>query len=67
VQTAVEDPKHDVVWEVEVEDEVLAKLGGAYVGYLTEEKEAILLQNQFRMDGFHSMKVCALGFKKILL
>ncbi|MCI56566.1 hypothetical protein A2U01_0077817, partial [Trifolium medium] len=29
----------EVVWEVEVEDEVATKLGGAYVGYLVEDKD----------------------------
>ncbi|GAU43006.1 hypothetical protein TSUD_187270 [Trifolium subterraneum] len=59
--------KSEVVWEVEVEDEVVAKLGGAYVGYLVEDKVASIIQNQFRMDGFQNLKVCALGFRKILL
>jgi hypothetical protein len=53
--------------EVEVEDEVLAKLCGAYVGYLVEDKEAISIQNQFRMDGFHNLKICSQGYLKILL
>jgi hypothetical protein len=55
------------VWEVEVEEEVLAKLGGAYVGYLSKDTEAQTIQNQFRMDGFHNLKICSLGFMKILL
>jgi hypothetical protein len=55
------------VWEVEVEEEVLAKLGGAYVGYLAKDAEAQTIQNQFRMDGFHNLKICSLGFMKILL
>jgi hypothetical protein len=60
-------PKQPIVWEVEVEEEVLAKLEGAYVGYLAEDKEAHILQNQFRMNGFHNLKVCSMGFAKILL
>ncbi|MCI58456.1 hypothetical protein A2U01_0079711, partial [Trifolium medium] len=65
----LEDPKvkPEVVWEVEVEDEVVAKLCGAYVGYLVDDKEAITIQNQFWMDGFQSLKICALGFRKVLL
>ncbi|GAU47734.1 hypothetical protein TSUD_386930 [Trifolium subterraneum] len=46
-----------VVWEVEVEDEVVTKLGGAYVGYLVVDMDAITIQNQFRMDGFQTLKV----------
>ncbi|MCI57418.1 hypothetical protein A2U01_0078669, partial [Trifolium medium] len=36
----------DVVWEVEVEEEMLAKLEGAYVGYLVEERDVQAIQNQ---------------------
>jgi RNA recognition motif-containing protein len=59
--------KQEVIWEVEVEDEMLMKLRGAYVGYLAEDKEAKTIQNQFRMDGFQKMKICSLRFRKILL
>jgi hypothetical protein len=59
--------KQEVIWEVEVEDEVLMKLRGAYVGYLAEDKEAKTIQNHFRMDGFQKMKICSLRFRKILL
>ncbi|MCI15365.1 hypothetical protein A2U01_0036503, partial [Trifolium medium] len=59
--------KPEVVWEVEVEDEVVAKLGGAYVGYLIDDKEASTIQNQFWMNGFQSFKICTLGYRKILL
>jgi hypothetical protein len=61
------EEKQEVVWEVEVEDEVLAKLGGAYVGYLVEDQEAMSIQNHFRMDGYHNLKICSLGYSKILL
>ncbi|KAK2420192.1 zinc finger CCCH domain-containing protein [Trifolium repens] len=67
VPVVVSTPKQQIVWEVEVEEEVLAKLGEAYVGYLTEDREAGTLQNQLRMDGFHNLKVCSLGFAKIVL
>ncbi|GAU42410.1 hypothetical protein TSUD_324650 [Trifolium subterraneum] len=59
--------KPEVVWEVEVDDEVLTKLEGAYVGYLADGKEAISIQNRFRMGGFQSLKICALGYRMILL
>ncbi|MCH90768.1 DUF4283 domain protein, partial [Trifolium medium] len=65
--TADPQPKTEVIWEVEVEDEVMAKLGGAYVGYLSVDKDPITFQNQLRMEGFVSIKVCALGYLKILL
>jgi hypothetical protein len=37
------------------------------VGYLVEDKEVISIQNQFRMDGLHNLKVYSLGYLKILL
>ncbi|GAU17237.1 hypothetical protein TSUD_324410 [Trifolium subterraneum] len=48
---AVENPRatNEVVWEVEVEDEVTTKLGGAYVEYLIEDKDPLTIQNNFRM------------------
>ncbi|GAU19605.1 hypothetical protein TSUD_383000 [Trifolium subterraneum] len=58
--------KPDVIWEVEVEDEVVSRLGGAYVGYLVDDKEAISIQNQFHMDGFQNLKICALRYRMIL-
>ncbi|MCI06753.1 RNA recognition motif, partial [Trifolium medium] len=67
VPIPVDQSGSEVVWEVEVEDEVLNKLGGAYVGYLVVDKEAIVLQNQFRMEGFQHLQVCSLGFMKVLL
>ncbi|MCI11733.1 RNA-binding protein 25-like, partial [Trifolium medium] len=57
----------EVVWEVEVEEERLAKLEGAYVGYLVEEKDVVSIQNNLRMDGFHCIKVSAMGYLTILL
>jgi hypothetical protein len=54
-------PKQPIVWEVEVEDEVLVKLEGAYVGYLSEDKDSQMLQKQFRMNGFHNLKVCSVA------
>ncbi|MCI01992.1 endonuclease/exonuclease/phosphatase family protein, partial [Trifolium medium] len=46
----------EVVWEVEVVEERLMKLEGAFVGYLVEEKDVVSLQNNFRMSGFQSLK-----------
>jgi hypothetical protein len=60
-------PRQQVVWEVEVEEEVLARLGGAYVGYLVENKEAALIQNQLWMGGFQNLNICSMGFMKILI
>jgi hypothetical protein len=64
---SIDQPRQEVVWEVEVEEEVLAKLGGAYVGYLSEDKKANTIQNHFRMDGYINLKICSLGYRKILL
>ncbi|MCH83913.1 RNA recognition motif, partial [Trifolium medium] len=57
----------EVVWEVEVEEERMAGLKGAYVGYLVEEKDVQSIQNNLRMSGFHSLRVTAMGHKQILL
>ncbi|GAU32573.1 hypothetical protein TSUD_218320 [Trifolium subterraneum] len=57
----------EVVWEVEVEEERLVGLKGAYVGYLVEEKDVQSIQNNFRMSGFHSLRVIVMGYKQILL
>ncbi|MCI09501.1 RNA recognition motif, partial [Trifolium medium] len=56
----------EVVWEVEVEEERLMNLEGAYVGYLVEDKDAHSLQNNFRMSGFHNLRVCVLGHMAVL-
>jgi hypothetical protein len=57
----------EVVWEVEEEEEMTTMLNDAYVDYLVEDKEAIILQNKFRMSGFRQFRVCALGFRKVLM
>ncbi|MCI62353.1 hypothetical protein A2U01_0083610, partial [Trifolium medium] len=41
----------EVVWEVEVEEEKVANLEGAFVGYLVEDKDVQALKNNFRMSG----------------
>jgi hypothetical protein len=46
-----------MVWEVEVETEALAKLIGAFVGFLSEPKERHVIQQIFFMDGYHNIKV----------
>jgi hypothetical protein len=61
------NPKPEVVWEVEVEEERLSKLEGAYVGYLVEERDVQTIQNNFRMDGFHGLNVCTMGFMTVLI
>jgi hypothetical protein len=57
----------EVVWEVDVEDERVTNLEGAYVGFLVEDKEVQTLQNNFRMSGFHSLRVIAMGHMQVLL
>jgi hypothetical protein len=57
----------EVVWEVEVEEDRLSKLEGAYVGFLVEDKDAQSIQNNFCMDGFSNLQVCEMGYRKILL
>jgi hypothetical protein len=56
-----------VVWEVEVEEDRMMKLEGACLGYLVENTNAQSIQNNFHMDGFLSLKVCALGYMKVLI
>jgi hypothetical protein len=57
----------DVVWEVEVEEEILEKLEGAYVGYLVEDEDVQSFQNKLRMEGFHSIEVSVMGYLTVLL
>jgi hypothetical protein len=56
-----------MVWEVEVETEALAKLIGAFVGFLSEPKERHVIQQIFFMDGYHNIKVPPLGHLIVLL
>jgi hypothetical protein len=58
---------NEVVWEVEVETEVMAKLKGAYVGFLTTHKEAQAIQQNFILDGYQNIKVAPLGYLKVLI
>ncbi|GAU17444.1 hypothetical protein TSUD_233220 [Trifolium subterraneum] len=57
----------EVVWEVEVEEERLVSLKGGFVGYLVDDREVQSIQNNFRMGGFHNLKVTNMGHKQVLL
>ncbi|GAU24086.1 hypothetical protein TSUD_388790 [Trifolium subterraneum] len=57
----------EVVWEVEVEPESVAKLKGAFVGFLAEHKDPLALQQNFLLDGYQNIKVSPLGHLKVLL
>jgi hypothetical protein len=57
----------EMVWEVEVEQEKLAKLQGAFVGFLAEPHEWYEVQQNFTMDGYNNVKVTLLGHKMVLL
>jgi hypothetical protein len=56
-----------VVWEVEVEEDKVRMLRGAYVGFLSEPMEAHVLQEHFIMYGYPTIKVTSLGHMKVLL
>ncbi|MCH83598.1 DUF4283 domain protein [Trifolium medium] len=58
---------NEVVWEVEVETEVLKKLKGAYVGFLAKRKDYFEIQQNFIMDGYHNIRVSPLGHMKVLI
>jgi hypothetical protein len=60
--TGIGDSGSEVVWEVEVEPDALAKLKGAYVGFLSEDRDFISIQRSFVMDGYHHIKITPLGF-----
>jgi hypothetical protein len=57
----------EVVWEVEVEEERLRKLEGAYVGYLVENRDIHSIQNNLRMDGYNGVNVTAMGHLMVLM
>jgi hypothetical protein len=65
--TGIGDSGSEVVWEVEVEPDALAKLKGAYVGFLSEDRDFISIQRSFVMDGYHHIKITPLGFLKVLV
>ncbi|KAK2444919.1 polyadenylate-binding protein RBP45 [Trifolium repens] len=57
----------EVVWEVEVEPEALARLKGAFVGVLSEDRDPVSIQRSFVMDGYHHFKITPLGYMKVLI
>ncbi|PNX60235.1 hypothetical protein L195_g051821, partial [Trifolium pratense] len=59
--------EREVVWEVDVEAEKAACLEGAFVGYLVEDKDVQSIQNNFRMGGFHNLRVTNMGFRQVLM
>ncbi|GAU47983.1 hypothetical protein TSUD_272280 [Trifolium subterraneum] len=63
----VEEERKQVMWEVEVEEDKVALLKSAYVGFLSEAVEVQLLQQYFVMDGYHNVKLTILGHMKVLL
>ncbi|MCI70771.1 hypothetical protein A2U01_0092034, partial [Trifolium medium] len=56
-----------VAWEVDVEEEKVALLRGAFVGFLLEDVEAQQLQQYFSMDGYHDIIITTLGHLKVLI
>jgi hypothetical protein len=57
----------EVTWEVEIETEVMARLEGAYVGFIVGSYDCKVIQQNFLMDGFSNLKVIPFGHKKALL
>jgi hypothetical protein len=57
----------EVVWEVEVEGEALAKLNGSFVGFLSDHKEAQVIQQNFLMDGYPNIRINPLGHLRVLI
>jgi hypothetical protein len=57
----------EVVWEVEVENEALAKLNGAFVGFLSEPKDHLVIQRNFILDGYNNIKITPVGYLKVLI
>jgi hypothetical protein len=58
---------NEVVWEVEAEAEMTALLKGAVVGFLTEPRDCLTIQQNLVMDGYQNIKVIPLGHRKVLL
>jgi hypothetical protein len=46
-----------VVWEVEVEAGVVAKLSGAFVGFLNEDRDHQAIQQNFILDGYSNVRI----------
>jgi hypothetical protein len=56
----------EVVWEVEVDLVALSKLKDSFVGFLAEQKDHLVVQRNFVMDGYHNKMVILLGHKQVL-
>jgi hypothetical protein len=56
-----------VVWEVEVEAGVVAKLSGAFVGFLNEDRDHQAIQQNFILDGYSNVRITPLGHLKVLI
>jgi hypothetical protein len=56
-----------IVWEMEVEEDLVAVLKGAFVGFLNEDIEVKVIQQYFSLNGFHNLKVITMGHRKVLL
>jgi hypothetical protein len=56
----------EVVWEVEVDLVALSKLKDSFVGFLAEQKDHLVVQRNFVMDGYHKKMVILLGHKQVL-
>ncbi|WJX89444.1 hypothetical protein P8452_71443 [Trifolium repens] len=56
-----------VVWEVEIEAEVVSKLNGSFVGYLSEHKDHFNIQQKFQMDGYSNIRIIPLGYLQVLI
>jgi hypothetical protein len=59
--------KGEVTWEVEVEAEMVTKLKGSVVGFLSEHRDPHVIQQNFIMDGYPNLKITPLGHLKVLL
>jgi hypothetical protein len=59
--------RDEVVWEVEVEADVLTRLKGSFVGVLAEDRDHQSIQRNFTMDGYQNIVVTPLGHLKVLL
>jgi hypothetical protein len=66
-RSGADDGGGEVTWEVEVENEAVARLKGAYVGFLTQTRDHLLIQRNFIMDGYQHIKITPLGHLKVLI
>ncbi|KAK2420328.1 zinc finger CCCH domain-containing protein [Trifolium repens] len=61
------DSEDAVVWEVEIEAEVVSKLNGSFVGYLLEHKDHLNIQQNFLMGGYPKIRIIPLGHLQVLI